>query len=185
MHTNNPDRVFGCCCFHWIINTSTSILIRMKTRIKNVECASRMYKMSEWMSGRFFSYCYILKKCLTIFRIQFLRLNIVNWILCYWFLFFFCIVSFRPYFFFAAFADFFRHMHSIFTTTYFLSLTLSCLCYFFASTVKRITSFFTRDMSHALVYVYPYVYFFAPGTYYLTNAKRLRHKCFFLSIFSY
>lgn len=78
-----------------------------------------------------------------------------------------------------------RHMHDIFTNRLFFSAfsTLSCLCYIFASTVKRITSFFTRDMSHALVYVCIYVFFSSFGSriYILSyKCKRLWHKCFLL-----
>lgn len=117
------------------------------------------------------------KKFFTIFLIQFWRLNLVllillSFISCVYFVRsgVCCCCGFR--FLFVALDTCMTYSQ----TVYFFSAfsTLSCLCYIFASTVKRITSFFTRDMSHALVYVCIYVFFSlsAPEyTYYLTNAK--------------
>lgn len=90
---------------------------------------------------------------------------------------------------FAVVADFVffcvRHMHDIFTNRLFFSAfsTLSCLCYFFASTVKRITSFFTRDMSHALVYVCIYVFFFLfrlPNIHIILQMQKVMAQVFFV-----
>lgn len=79
------------------------------------------------------------------------------------------------------------HMHTIFTTdsSFFFpsslgSLTLSCLCYFFASTVKRITSFFTRDMSHALVYVlYSHIPFFFSAEHIILQMQKVMAQVYF------
>lgn len=71
---------------------------------------------------------------------------------CWWFAFSLCVCVFTL---FSGIDTCMAYSESFFSLLYsFHRSTLSCLCYFFASTVKRITSFFTRDMSHALVYIY-------------------------------